>query len=399
MGEQPVRDWLADYDAGAITIATAASHSSLQIFHGAKKLGFKTLALARGDRDLRYYDAFPEAKPDEIWRFDDWSELLDRADDLRARNAIIIPHGSLIEYMGTQAFEQVQVPVYGNRRVLQWESDRDMERDWLEAAGVTMPRLVTRPEDIDEPVIVKYHGAKGGKGFFVAKTPGEYHRQIQKGEPHTIQEFVMGTRYYLHYFHSRLDDDGFQVYKKGAHGADAPRADLTEASLGQHKIPKTAAHGADAPRADLTEASLGQLQMLSIDRRDESNIDELNRIGSVNELKAAGIDPTFVVTGNIPMVIRESLLPEVFRMGEGVVRESYSRFGGLWGPFCLETIVTPDLEFKVFEISARIVAGTNPFIGGSPYSEMIGPGLSTGVRIAQEIQKAAKTGQLHVICT
>ena len=40
------------------------------------------------------------------------------------------------------------------------------------------------------------------------------------------------------------------------------------------------------------------------------------------------------------------------------------------GPFCLETIVTDKLEFKVFEISARIVAGSNPFIGGSPYSDI-----------------------------
>ncbi len=290
-GAMGVSDWLDQYDASDITIATAASHSSLQIFHGAKKLGFKTLALASGSRDLRYYDAFPGARPDEIWTFDDWSELPKRAAELRERNTIIIPHGSLIEYMGTDAFVKVEVPVYGNRHVLEWESDRSMERKWLEAGGITMPKEYASPEDIDEPVIVKYHGAKGGKGFFIAKTPDEYHRQIQEGEPHTIQEFVMGTRYYLHYFHSRLDDDGFQV---DGHG---------------------------------------QLQMLSIDRRDESNIDELNRIGSINELNAVGIDPTFVVTGNIPMVIRESLLPKVFQMGEGVVRESYERFGGLWGPF------------------------------------------------------------------
>ena len=38
---------------------------------------------------------------------------------------------------------------------------------------------------------------------------------------------------------------------------------------------------------------------------------------------------------------------------------------GMIGPFCLETIVTDKLDFKVFEISARIVAGSNPFIGGS----------------------------------
>ncbi|MGB0653362.1 MAG: DUF1297 domain-containing protein, partial [Thermoplasmatota archaeon] len=231
----------------------------------------------------------------------------------------------------------------------------DMERGWLEDAGLTMPREVTDPKDITEPVIVKYHGAKGGKGFFIAKNYHEYKRQIQEGEPHTIQEFVMGTRYYLHYFHGRLDESGFAI------------------------------------------PGHGNLQMLSIDRRDESNIDELNRIGSIKELQEAGIDPQFVVTGNIPMVIRESLLPKVFQMGEGVVNEAYKRFGGLWGPFCLETIVTPDLEFKVFEISARIVAGTNPFIQGSPYSEMVEPGLSTGKRIAQELRQAAETGKLATV--
>ncbi len=352
-----VSDWLTSYDTNDLCIATAASHSSLQIFHGAKKAGFRTMAIIAGDRDLRYYDAYPEAKPDTILRLDDYHELIDMAEELRKQNVIIVPHGSLIEYMGAQDFTRIEVPVYGNREVLDFESDRDKERLWLEDAGITMPKEIQDPKDIVEPVIVKYHGAKGGKGFFIAKNYHEYKRQIQEGEPHTIQEFVMGTRYYLHYFHSRLDDDGFQVEGHGG------------------------------------------LQMLSIDRRDESNIDELNRIGSINELAAVGIDPQFVVTGNIPMVIRESLLPKVFQMGEGVVKESYDRFGGLWGPFCLETIVTPDLEFKVFEISARIVAGTNPFIQGSPYSEMIEPGLSTGKRIAKDIRKAADSGQLDVVCT
>jgi 5-formaminoimidazole-4-carboxamide-1-(beta)-D-ribofuranosyl 5'-monophosphate synthetase len=367
-----VSDWLSQYDTNDICIATAASHSSLQIFHGAKKLGFRTMAIIAGDRDLRYYDAYPEAKPDKILRLDDYHQLIDMAEALRGDNVIIIPHGSLIEYMGATDFTKVEVPVYGNRDVLDWESNRDKERSWLDAAGIQMPKQITDPKEILEPVIVKYHGAKGGKGFFIAKNYHEYKRQIQEGEPHTIQEFVMGTRYYLHYFHSRLDEDGFQI----ADDAHLPEADRKEGA-----------------------ASHGSLQMLSIDRRDESNIDELNRLGSIRELQEFGIDPSFVVTGNIPMVIRESLLPKVFQMGEGVVAESYKRFGGLWGPFCLETVVTPDLEFRVFEISARIVAGTNPFIQGSPYSEMIGPGLSTGARIAQDIQRAAESGRLPLVCT
>jgi 5-formaminoimidazole-4-carboxamide-1-(beta)-D-ribofuranosyl 5'-monophosphate synthetase len=157
----------------------------------------------------------------------------------------------------------------------------------------------------------------------------------------------MGTRYYLHYFYSPIQDNAYQL-------------------------------------------STGSLQLLSMDRRDETTIDEVQRLGSIAELEELGIHPTFVVTGNIPIVMRESLLPEVFRMGASVVEKSLELFGGIIGSFCLETVVTEDLEFKVFEISARIVAGTNPFIAGSSYSELIQPGLSTGRRIAQEIKFAHK---------
>jgi 5-formaminoimidazole-4-carboxamide-1-(beta)-D-ribofuranosyl 5'-monophosphate synthetase len=362
MGQPPrasnpeVADWLKGYDPKDLTIATAVSHSSLQIFHGAKQEGFRTLGIAAGGRDVRYYDAFPKAKPDRMLQLGKYSDLLGLAEELREENVILVPHGSLVEYLGPDNYIKIGLPIYGNRNVLHWESDRDRQREWLEAGGVPMPRKITDPKNIREPVIVKYHGAKGGRGFFIAKNAQDFEQHIQKGEPHTIQEFVLGTRYYLHYFASPFDQDGYRVQGGGS------------------------------------------LQLLSIDRRDESNVDEMGRLGSTKELaEEAGIHPTFVVTGNIPIVIRESLLPEVFRMGEGVVREARNRFGGMWGPFCLETVVTDKLQFRCFEISARIVAGTNPFIGGSPYSEMIGPGLSTGRRIAQEIKHAAQTGQLGKI--
>lgn len=356
--------WWQGYDAKELTLATAVSHSSLQIFHGAKQEGFRTLAISAGSRDVRYYDAFPKARPDRMLKLERYQDLLGLAEELRAENTILIPHGSLVEYLGPDNYIKIELPIYGNRDVLHWESDRDKQREWLEAAGIRMPRKISDPKEIVEPVIVKYHGAKGGRGFFIAKSYHDFKRHIKDGEPYTIQEFILGTRYYLHYFHSPIQKGGYRV-------------ELTDAS--GKKVAESA------------------LQMLSIDRRDESNIDEMNRLGSLKDMDEIGIAPTFVVTGNIPMVIRESLLPEVFRMGEAVVREAHERFGGLWGPFCLETVVTDQLEFRVFEISARIVAGTNPFVGGSPYSEMIEPNLSTGRRIAQEIKAAAATGQLGTI--
>lgn len=354
MDTMKLADILAGYDTSDLTIATVCSHSSLQLFHGARQEGFHTLGITVGDERKRFYDAFPKAKPDSFLMVEKYKDILNLTDELQEQNAIIIPHGSFVEYLGADRFLSLSLPTFGNRNVLMWESDRNKEREWLESAGLTMPEEIKDPKNIEKPVIVKYHGAKGGKGFFIAKTFDEFKRRIQPDIPYVIQEFVMGTRYYLHYFYSPITTNGYRLKK-------------------------------------------GSLQLLSMDRRDETTIDEVQRLGSIAELEEIGIHPTFVVTGNIPIVMRESLLPKVFTMGEQVVERSLELFGGIIGSFCLETVVTEHLEFKVFEISARIVAGTNPYVNGSPYSEFIEPGLSTGKRIAQEIKYAAKQNKLSEI--
>ncbi|MCK4349051.1 MAG: formate--phosphoribosylaminoimidazolecarboxamide ligase, partial [Thermoplasmatales archaeon] len=273
-----IEDMLASYDKKNITIATVCSHSSLQIFNGAKKEGFKTLGIAIGEK-RKFYDAFPLGKPDEFLMVGTYKEILSLTEELREKNTIVIPHGSFVEYLGPEKFMQLDLPTFGNRAVLMWESDRNKERQWLEGAGLTMPQEIKDPKNIDRPVIVKYHGAKGGKDFFIAKTYDEFKQRIDKDKSFVIQEFVLGTRYYLHYFYSPIQEDAYKLSK-------------------------------------------GSLQMLSIDRRDETTIDEVQRLGSIRELEEIGIHPTFVVTGNIPIVIRESLLPKVFSMGEQVVEKS-----------------------------------------------------------------------------
>ena len=353
MNKVNISDMLTKYDKKNLTICTVCSHSSLQIFNGARKEGFKTLGICVGKKK-KYYDAFPLGRPDDFLIVDNYSEILKRTQELQDKNVIVIPHGSFVEYLGAEKFMKLNLPTFGNRNVLQWESDRSKERQWLEGAGLTMPQEVKDPHYIEKPVIVKYHGAKGGRGFFIAKTYEEFKKRINKNKKYTIQEFVMGTRYYLHYFYSPIQDSGYKMKK-------------------------------------------GSLQLLSMDRRDETTIDEVQRLGSIAELEEIGIHPTFVVTGNIPIVMRESLLPQVFDMGEAVVNKSIELFDGIIGSFCLETVVTEDLEFKVFEISARIVAGTNPYIAGGPYSELIQPDLSTGRRIAQEIKYANKHNRLSTI--
>jgi 5-formaminoimidazole-4-carboxamide-1-(beta)-D-ribofuranosyl 5'-monophosphate synthetase len=344
--------FVAPLVGAAPTVATLCSHSSLQIFHGAKSEGLSTLGIAIREPP-RFYDAFPLARPDKFLTVPKVEDILRKSVQLRRERSIIVPHGSFVEYLGPRAFERLKVPVFGNRKVIEWESDREKERLWLESAGVRMPKRYANPSEVDGPVIVKYYGAKGGKGFFLAKN-----REALKGftprGPHVIQEYVLGTRYYVHFFYSPLSDRGYRV----GHGS---------------------------------------LELLGMDRRDEANIDELYKLGAQEELLKAGIRPTFVVTGNVPVVLRESRLPMIFEVGQRIVERSIELFGGMVGPFCVEGIMTEELEFKVFEISTRIVAGTNLFISGSSYSDMIQPDLSTGRRIALEIKRAQSEDRLTEI--
>lgn len=342
-----VKEVVGSYDLDQITIATLCSHTSLQIFHGAREEGFNTLGIAVGGVP-KYYDAYPKANPDDFLVVHAYRDVLEQATQLTKRNVILVPHGSLVEYLGADNFLRVRVPTFGNRRVLQWESDRMKSRQWLEEAGVSMPREIRDPRDIRSPVIVKYYGAKGGQGSFVAEDYDSFIASIRHNAEYTIQELILGTRFYFHYFYSPITTSGYRLSK-------------------------------------------GSLEMLGIDRRLEANVDEIYRAGRVD------IDPTFVVTGNSPVVLREKLLEAVFDMGQRVVERSIDLFGGMIGPFCLETVLTDRLQFEVFEVSARLVAGTNLYPMGSPYSDYVYDNMSCGRRIAREIRNAADSHQLSEV--
>ncbi|MBU7047417.1 MAG: DUF1297 domain-containing protein [Theionarchaea archaeon] len=134
-----------------------------------------------------------------------------------------------------------------------------------------------------------------------------------------------------------------------------------------------------------------ELELTSIDRRYETTADAVHTFPEQ--------EPTYVVVGNFPLVIRESLLEQVFDIGDKVVKASQNLHKkGLVGPFCLETIITDTPEIVVFEISARIVAGTNVFVPYSPYTyaKYFEP-MSAGRRIAREIKMALKEDRMRDI--
>ncbi len=124
------------------------------------------------------------------------------------------------------------------------------------------------------------------------------------------------------------------------------------------------------------------------------------RIPSEQQLKSAKV-PSFNVIGNSPLVLRESLLEQVYEMGENFVEAAKRMVSpGMNGPFCIEGVYDENAKFKSFEFSARIVAGSNIYMDGSPYYSLLyNEQMSMGKRIAREIKTAAETNQLDKVTT
>ena len=178
-------------------------------------------------------------------------------------------------------------------------------------------------------VIAKRHGAAGGKGYFLASTEKEYNEKrdqlIKEGiingdNDLYIQEYTSGVLAYLQFFYSPLKQE---------------------------------------------------LEFFGVDKRHESNIEGLARIPAESQLNVKK-STSFNVIANSPLVLRESLLDNVYTMGENFVKASVKLVPpGMNGPFCIEGVYDENAHFSAFEFSARIVAGTNIFMNGSPYTTLI----------------------------
>jgi 5-formaminoimidazole-4-carboxamide-1-(beta)-D-ribofuranosyl 5'-monophosphate synthetase len=91
----------------------------------------------------------------------------------------------------------------------------------------------------------------------------------------------------------------------------------------------------------------------------------------------------------------------VYKMGENFVHAAERLVPpGMPGPFCLEGMYDSEGKFTTFEFSARIVAGTNLYLDGSPYSGLLyDEPMSMGRRIACEVKIAKKKGKLDKVVT
>ncbi|RNJ80495.1 MAG: DUF1297 domain-containing protein [Nitrosopumilus sp. B06] len=339
------------------SVATLGSHCALQVLKGAKDEGLKTVLICEKKRES-LYQRFPFI--DEMLIVDSFKETLDERCQkaLERCDSVLVPHGTLVAQLSSAEIKSIKTPVFGNKHILEWESDRKLKERLMQEAGLDIPGAIKDPKDITEPVIVKRQGAAGGKGYFVASSKKEYDEKrvrlvsdgvIAENEELYIQEYVSGVLAYLQYFYSPLREE---------------------------------------------------LEFFGADQRHESDIEGLARMPADQQLGSKKT-PSFNVIGNSPLVLRESLLEKVYEMGENFVDAAKRLVSpGMNGPFCIEGVYDENAKFSSFEFSARIVAGTNIYTDGSPYYSMLfGEQMSMGKRIAREIRTAAESGSLDKITT
>ncbi len=365
-------------------VATVGSHSALDIADGAVTEGLVSLVLAEAGRDSTYSRYFLTVRGsdgarvrgcvDEVWVLPKFADLASPASQtrLRDRGALLVPNRALSSYVPLATIEnELRIPIVGSRAMLRIEERTERENYYtlLESAGIPTPQLVRGPDAIDGLSMVKLPHASRRleRGFFTAASPAEYHAKVvqlvargivsRDDLAHArIERYVLGPVFNFNFFFSPL-----------------------------------------VPRAE-------GLELLGVDERRESNLDGMVRLPAAQQLALSDADriPEYTVVGHGTLTVRESILEEVFRLGERFVDASRARYPpGILGPFCLQTCLDSAGHAVVFDVAARIGGGTNVHLAlGHPYGNALWRGpMSSGRRIALELRRATDEGRLGEVVT
>jgi len=364
IGTDTISEIVKKYDVKDIHLAVLGSHSALEIMDGAKDEGLRTVCVCQKGRELPYLRF--KRLADEIILVDKFSDLVfkENQDKLRENNAIMVPHRAFTAYLGYDSIEnELLLPILGNRNLFRAE-ERNYEKNQyflLEQAQIAHPKIYKNYSDINGLAIVKIQEAsrKLERAFFVVSSVQDYLEKSQNKimekvitnedlESSVIEEFVVGTYFNFNFFSSPLS-------------------------------PET--------------------EFLGIERRLQTNLNDLNAIPARQQLEF-DIEVRHIEIGHTPASIRESMLEKIFELGDKfseTVRKEYPP--GIIGPFSLQSIVTPELEIVVYDVSLRVPG--NPIMATtSPYTKYsYGQTFGIGRRIAMEVNKALSENKLFTIVT
>lgn len=376
-----IRSIIANYDNANLTIACLGGHSALDVCEGAKKMGFKTLVVARKGRHETYErhyrtrsNPFGEGEIgiiDEVILVDDFNEILCKEiqEELRKKNAIFIHNRYFWVYF--KDFNEIEknfkIPIYGTREMLKLE-ERNVEKNQyylLEKAGIRIPKIFAASQEIDRLAIVKVNEAARGyeRAFFLTNSEEDFRRKsmemIDKGtitkeslNQAVIEEYVLGAHVNFNYFYSPLT---------------------------------------------------GELELMGTDTRRQTNLDGFLRLPADEQLNILKLQkPKMVETGHIAVTTKESIIEKIFAIGERFVATAKKEVKpGIIGPFALQGAVVAESgkeDIVIFDVSMRIPG--SPGTRFTPHtSYLYREPMSYGERIALEIRLAIKTGNLSQILT
>ena len=370
-----IQKLVESYNKDNITIGVLGGHSALDVCRGAKKHGFRTLAVCQKGRDktyTKYYKTRGDGRGciDETIVLDKFSDIVKPSvqEELRKKNTIFIHNRYFWVYFDFKDIEnEFMVPIFGTRFMLKLE-ERDVPKNQyylLEKAGIRHPKIFKSPKDIDRLVIVKVNEAIRGyeRAFFYATSFNDYKKKSEdmlKNKLITkeslkkavIEEYVIGAQINFNYFYSIIDDE---------------------------------------------------LEIMGTDTRRQTNIDGLIRLPADEQQEVLKyLRPKIIETGHIAATTKESIIEKIFELGEKFVKTTQKEYPpGIIGPFALQGAIVAEKgkeEMVVFDVSMRIPG--SPLTQFTPHSGYLyGDSISYGERIAMEIKKAIEQDELKLIVT
>ena len=385
-----IAEVLQGYDVQHLTIGSLGGHSALDVCHGAKKHGFRTVVVAKRGREKTYVQYF-RSRPntyhltpiisqkgcvDDVMLVDEFQDVLqeDVQQQLRERNTIMVQSRYFWTYIDDPLCieQEFRVPLFGSRSLLKLEdrSQAYSQYGLLLDAGIRTPKIFRCKDEIDRPVLVKAsEGARHyERGFFLVGSAEEYEevgsRLAREGNIASdwrsapIEEFIVGALVNFNFFFSPLT---------------------------------------------------GELELLGTDTRRQTNLDGVLRMTADQQIGMRDrFDVTMVEAGHIACTVKESLLEKAFDLGDKFVaqckklpKEIDPSGKGMIGPFALQGAIVSEggrEDIVIFDVSFRIPG--SPGITATPYSSYLyGQSMSVGERVGLELRSAVDQKRLHEIVT
>ena len=370
-----IQELVESYDHDKITVGVLGGHSALDVCRGAKKYGFKTLAVCQKGREKTYTNYYKSRLDgrgciDETIVLDKFSDITKEniQKELIKRNTIFIHNRYFWVYFDFNDIENnFRVPIYGTRGMLKLE-ERDVPKNQyylLEKAGIRYPKIINSPNEIDRLAIVKVNEAIRGyeRAFFYASNFDDYKKKSnellnkkmitkESLEKAIIEEYVIGAQVNFNYFYSNIDKE---------------------------------------------------LEIMGTDTRRQTNLDGLIRLPANEQIEVLKyLKPKIIETGHIAATTKESIIEKIFSLGEKFVKTTQKEYPpGIIGPFALQGAIAAEKgkeEMVVFDVSMRIPG--SPLTRFTPHSGYLyGDSISYGERISMEFKKSIKQNKLKEIVT